>query len=518
MNTLNVTKETQVLAVGAIRWLRNPFVVLCLIVLTGFVAFGWRTTSHKVWQPAEVEIAFWLWQTNLPSITEVHQTLQPFQTRTVFIRAGQFDLNQNRIERIRPAVGQFPSNLTIHLVYNATPEFLNSFESFSETDFARAVQSTFEADCLRAQSDGAQVVGIQLDLDAPTRLLPRYGSLVRAVRQTLPHGTFFSVTGLPTWMNSPAQLRELLKETDFWIPQCYGGKIPQKRTDRIPICSPASVAKSIQKAQSIGHPFWAGLAAYGYALHYNSRGNLQALYGDLDPAQIFSNPNLELVSRETYSLKTPSNWRYEFRPKTDCTIDGITLYSDDFLVLEIPNSQVLRESARLVRQYAGDQLLGICLFRFPGYLDLTTLPGEELSPALSDVPSHPHFTLTAQTIGKKSVIVTVRNTGDVSLLADPDALELEIGYPEGQLQNLTTSDFPQFRFLHVIHMAASDAPPAMVPGSKGRSNLVRLTRGILRPGATASVQIEFSNALPSLPVRLIARTSDGSRFEIQTSQ
>ncbi|HNC44745.1 MAG TPA: hypothetical protein PLU80_11305, partial [Acidobacteriota bacterium] len=107
------------------------------------MAFGWRTVSHKVWQPAEVEIAFWLWQTNLPSTTEVHQTLQPFQTRTVFIRAGQFDLNQNQIERIRPAVGQFPSDVTIHLVYNATPEFLNGFESLSETDFARAVQSTF---------------------------------------------------------------------------------------------------------------------------------------------------------------------------------------------------------------------------------------------------------------------------------------------------------------------------------------------------------------------------------------
>ncbi|MBI4749710.1 MAG: DUF3142 domain-containing protein [Acidobacteria bacterium] len=491
--------------------------VLCLIVLTGFVAFGWHTASHKVWQPAEVEIAFWFWQTNLPPATEVHETLQPFHTRTVFLRAGQFDLNQNRIERIRPAVGQFPSDLNLHLVYNATPALLNTFETLSETDFARAVQSTFETDCRRAQSDGAQVVGIQLDLDAPTRLLPHYGSLVRAVRSTLPHGTFFSVTGLPTWMNSPAQLRKLLNETDFWIPQCYGGKIPQKRTERIPICSPASVARAIQQARSIGHPFWAGLAAYGYALHYNSRGNLQGLYGDLDPTQIISNSNLELVNRETYSVKTSSNWRYEFRPRTDCTIDGITLYSGDSLVLEIPNSQVLRESARLVRQYAGDQLLGICLFRFPGQLDTTMLPGEELNPALSDLPSHPHFTVTMQTVGRKSVIVTVQNTGNISLLADPNALELEIAYPEGQLENLTNSDFPQFRFLHVIQMATPGPPPALVPGSKGRSNLVRLTRGILRPGETASVQIEFSNALPSLPVRLIARTSDGSRFETNTS-
>jgi hypothetical protein len=319
-------------------------------------------------------------------------------------------------------------------------------------------------------------------------------------------------------MNSPVQLRELLKETDFWIPQCYGGKIPQKRTERIPICSPVSVARSIEQAQSIGHPFWAGLAAYGYALHYNSKGNLQRLYGDLDPRQIISNPNLELVSRETYSVKTPSNWRYEFRPRTNCTIDGITLYSGDSLVLEVPNSQVLRESARLVRQYAGDQLLGMCLFRFPGQLDTTTLPGEELSPAISDVPSHPQFTLTTQAVGKKSVVVTIQNTGDVSLLADPDALELEIAYPEGQLKTITNSDFPQFRFLHVIHLAASDAPRALVPGSKRRSNLVRLTKGTLRPGDHAAVQVDFSGAVPpSLPVRLIARTSDGSRFETNTS-
>ena len=50
----------------------------------------------------------------------------------------------------------------------------------------------------RGQSPGAVGVGdrgFQLDLDCPTRRLPRYGELPVAIRQKLPRGTQRSITG-----------------------------------------------------------------------------------------------------------------------------------------------------------------------------------------------------------------------------------------------------------------------------------------------------------------------------------
>jgi len=132
------------------------------------------------------------------------------RARVLFMRAGQFDFGAGHVTRVRAVKGRVPSNVELHLVYNATPALLSEFERVDEAALARAAVETFLADSERASKDGARVAGLQLDFDVPTRLLARYGRVLKTARASLPANTRLSVTGLPTWMSADATLRAML--------------------------------------------------------------------------------------------------------------------------------------------------------------------------------------------------------------------------------------------------------------------------------------------------------------------
>jgi hypothetical protein len=152
------------------------------------------------------------------------------------------------------------------LFYNATPALLAEFERVDEGALARAAVETFLADSGRMAGEGARVAGLQLDvaglqldMDVPTRLLARYGRVLKMARASLPANTRLSVTGLPTWMNAHAPPRETLEAVDFWVPHLYGAEIPSTAERLVPIASPEEVRRA--SARAPGKPFYAGLAA-----------------------------------------------------------------------------------------------------------------------------------------------------------------------------------------------------------------------------------------------------------------
>jgi hypothetical protein len=205
--------------------------------------------NHYFRQPrvlavSEVPIAFWAWRTNAPSEAEINKAFAATNAQTLFLRAGQFDLAKGALQRIRPVSGPLPASVELHLVYNATRPFLRGWEQLEPSTIAASVADTFRADLVRASNDHARVVGLQLDFDAPTRLLPQYATTLQRLRELLPPNIKLSITGLPTWANS-SDLKAMLATVDFWIPQCYGTTIPTHVNQRIPISSPTDVARRI---------------------------------------------------------------------------------------------------------------------------------------------------------------------------------------------------------------------------------------------------------------------------------
>ncbi|MEQ1764385.1 MAG: DUF3142 domain-containing protein [Pyrinomonadaceae bacterium] len=459
-------------------------------------------SSHREWSADEVPISFWAWKTALPETAELRNGEDKAGATKLFVRAGQMDLNDREVRRTRPAKGNLPESVEVHLVYNATRELLRGLESLDAEKLSTALSQTFAADVERFGS--ANIKGIQLDLDYPTRLLPQYERTVVELRTKLPPGTKLSITGLPTWMNS-VEIKPLLAAVDFWTPQLYGAEIPIHIGQPIPISSAREIRRATIAAREMGKPFMAGLAAYGYAIQYDKSGDLVELRGDLDLASVAESESFEIVSQEELGSGA-GNSRKIFRAKRDTVLDGLVFRAGESLVFDSPTMESLREAGRIVRSEAGHELLGICVFRLPTESDSTNLRLREIVDALRDRPATNGFEIKAS-LGDGGVEISAMNSGSASSFAH-EALAIEITVPPGSVRGvLANNGFSGFETL------CSNGSGAPTKCSSLRANVVRLTRNSWRPGDEVSIRLNANWKTATDLTAIIETRSDNSRID-----
>jgi hypothetical protein len=514
---------------------------------------AWRWAhAPRVWKPREVAVAFWSWRAETPTQSEVERASKEARSRVLFMRAGQLDFDAGRrVVRVRAVKGRAPSNVELHLVYNATPALLDAFERIDEGALASVAVETFRADSERATKDGATVAGLQLDIDAPTRLLARYGRVLQMARASLPANTRLSVTGLPTWMNARAPLREMLGAVDFWVPQFYGAEIPSTADARAPIASPEGVRRESARAREVGKPFYAGLAGYGYALVYTPEGRLVELSGDVDPARVASDRNFELVERRAFGPNAGSDaphageWRYVYRAREDAVLGDVLVRAGERIALDVPSGESLRASARGVRETAGDSLLGVCVFRLPTRGDRTTLGLAQVAAALEDRDTEvsARVTLTrarsaeSEEGSTNQLLIEALNDGGVAARYGDGALTLTLRVPRGSLRGVTSLEgFDTFETLcesrvEVIdesnhddsHQSSNDnasqssrddaRPSSLRPCGAARASVVRLGVRAWDIGTVARAGLSFEDEPPaSLPASIVVRRGDGGEW------
>src|SRR5262249_59169469 len=151
-------------------------------------------------------------------------------------------------------------------------------------------------------------------------------------RERLPSGAKLSITGLPTWMES-SELREVLRQVDYWIPQAYGAKIAENDNEFAAITTPDQVATVADGARRLGYPFYIGLPAYTYASLYSVSGKLVGLRGDIAPMELLAGGDFELLRRRPvptaarYSSACAEERiggsRYDFKARADTVIAGL---------------------------------------------------------------------------------------------------------------------------------------------------------------------------------------------------
>ena len=499
----------------------KTLIALTLLMIALCVLLAWGAHSRpREWPAGEVPVVFWSWQSDVPSQVSVQRAIHGVGARSLFLHAGQIDYQRGVVRRIRPVTGALPQGIALHLVYNATRDLLAQFERIDPEALASTICQTYATDLARAGAEGVRISGLQLDIDVPTRLLSRYERLLRMMRSLVPDGTILSITGLPTWMNSSG-LAATLDAVDFWIPQCYGAEIPVRLDHAGPIASQGEVANEIDRARKIGKPFYAGLAAYGYAIHFGRDGRRVQISGSLDPGIVVGNASLELVDHRRFYARegdprASSEWRYVYRARENCTAGELLIRQGEWLMLDLPTSEALRATASAVRRQAGPTLLGICVFRLPTAGDATTLSVEEIADALSDRSPSPAIELSASVIGRDNrpdgtvVEITCSNTGAVSGLLGEDAFRLEVSIGGARLAKLGPNGFDSSGLLF---LPSSLSGEAIVCGA-ARANIVRLAKYRWSPGMTASAILEFA-APPASPISVIVtvRTDESHVLE-----
>lgn len=500
-------------------------VAACLLIIC-LLSIAWQFSAlrhPRAWKTSEVPITFWSWRSENPAQAEVERAMHEAGAQTLFLHAGQIDCTNTTLQRIRPVTGTFPRRITLHLVYNGTRALLANFERLEPDRAATMISETYAKDAARAASDQAQVAGLQLDFDVPTRLLPRYAQMLRLVRAHLPPRARLSITGLPTWIDAP-QIEEVLAAVDFWIPQCYGAGIPDQLQKAIPIASTPAIANTIARVRRLGHPFYAGIPAYGYALLYSQDGALVNLHGNLNPSRVALHPNFELVERRAFGAKTPdddqvqsiSEWRYVYRALSDDVVDGLAVHTNDYLVLDVPVAESFRAYVRAVREEAGESLLGICIFRLPVQDDATTLTIQQIAMALTDSPTLTETNLRLER-GKDSsggaancpncLNVMAVNSGTASALIGADAFVLTLRVPAGSVRGITSIDgFTSFETLCDTDEMGSPRPCGL-----SRANVVRLKTQAWMSGASAQTRINIAGELPDTLNTSVTMKTDEER-------
>lgn len=461
-------------------------VIYASVILAAVSLVSIFIARPHVWAVNEVPVAFWAWRTQSPDTIDVDEAVETARAQVLFLRAGQFDYQDGKLRRVRPLAGSFPRGIKLHLVYNTTRAVIEKLETIDSQTLANEIAATFREDSERARRDGADVKGLQLDVDFPTRLLPAYERTLSAIHPNLQPGTELSITGLPTWMDSP-ELNGVLHNVDFWVPQLYGEEIPKLSSQLIPISSPESITYFVNKARHIGKSFYAGLAAYSVALLYNAAGSLVTLRGDMNPALIFSDPNLELINQRSFGS---AERRYAFRAKAGGVTDGLNVSAGDVLVIDLPSPETLRSAARIVRGLAGRKLLGICVFRLPGADDPAALTFEQVADALNDQDPSPAISVRLkrqpQANNSHAFVLEFKNTGTVSPIIG--SLKVDLVVPAGSFEEIRTGHGVTFQ-----PMCASGPQPC----SERRADLLRLTISFLAPGQTLTTTLLLNRDLPA---------------------
>ena len=497
---------------------RTTFALIGIVVFI-FCFANFYEAKPRLLSVNEVPIAFWAWRVNVPNEADIDAAFTATKAKTLFLRAGQIDFEKGEFKRIQAVKGKFPRALDLHLVYNGTRKFLTEFENLDLENFAKSFAGIYQEDLAQADQDQATIAGIQLDLDVPTRLLPRYAQALTKLKDLLPPNIKLSITGLPTWANS-SDIHSVLSVVDFWIPQCYGTEIPNRITKQIPISSPNNVARIINNIRQLKKPFYAGLSAYSYAILYGKDGSLIELRGDLDPALAAQNKNLELQESANFKGdEANGERRYVYRAKSDFVFDGLIMKAGESLVFDLPSIESLRECARAVRENAGGKLLGICLFRLPNKGDESVLSLTEITTALNDQPSTVATKITLHRDKNQRLNLVAENVGTASALNGEGALTIDVAIPVGSLNEVINRvGFTEYETL--CQMPRQDFAR---PSSQRRANVIRLKTNSWKPGseadATLTLNIETAEKmLVTTTTRINNGHSEQVKKEIQIQE
>ena len=242
------------LPLGLSLWRNTRVVCGAIALMAAAVTIANFHRKPRPWQIHEVPIAFWAWHNQSPTEKAVRAAIEATHARALFLRAGQIDYQDKKLRRIRAVTGSLPTGIDLHLVYNGTRSLLTQLETVNEDELASTIAVAFHEDLSRAELERARIIGLQIDIDVPTRLLLSYEKTLRALRRQLQPGKQLSITGLPTWMQS-SRLPSTLAQVDFWIPQFYGAEIPERVDQIIPISSPQALERFLESARALNKPF-----------------------------------------------------------------------------------------------------------------------------------------------------------------------------------------------------------------------------------------------------------------------
>jgi hypothetical protein len=381
--------------------LKKSIVCVLLLILGAAGALGFET-------------GYWAWQRNEPPSAEEMEELSAQGVRTIYWQVGE--LIENGTTWRWNGRFQLPANAReIRFVP------VVRLESRERTPFSPEANASLFPALAAAAKDRDE---LQIDYDAPDRLLHDYAATLKEIRKLVPR---LSVTALPHWAR-PFAVHELKGAADEMLVMLYDFEPDPKGGEPLPLISPAKIEQYLADWNASGTVWRAGLPVFARVTVMDadnkSRGHVRAWNWD----DVCFNSALEIASPTNLGVTV-------FRAKRDTRVANAAVRSGQLVVTRTPERAALAQAA-VTAPTTNAQ--GMVFFRFP---DSTDPSGWSLR-QLGHLEAAPHLSIK---INPDTGAIELMNTSDADLpfsaTANARGYALQIEAPAAIFRDASVGDF-----------------------------------------------------------------------------
>lgn len=149
--------------------------------------------------------------------------------------------------------------------HHYTPVIRIPLSAFKRPDIQQELERVIRA--VQQSMKPRPLKRIQLDLDCPERLLPRYTELLSLFRQRF-STLDISITALPVHLKH-REFKTLIRHCNSYVLQVHGLEVPKQLTDHAELLNLKTAEQALKRAEYIAHPYFIALPTYAYELNFD---------------------------------------------------------------------------------------------------------------------------------------------------------------------------------------------------------------------------------------------------------
>ncbi|HYJ04628.1 MAG TPA: hypothetical protein VEX43_05810 [Chthoniobacterales bacterium] len=314
------------------------------------------------------ETAFWVWQRSEPLSEKERGELLAQNVRTIYWQIGELEIAgeawrwKARFTRPRSDPGELKFVPVVRL------------ESREKSPFSPASLESLVAALAMVAKETDE---LQLDYDAPDRLLPDYAAALKKIHTLVPR---LSITALPGWSRGSAW-RNFEGSVDELFPMLYDfepdpvveGAAP------LPLVDPEKLERALAEWDQCRIPWRAGLPAFARVTLFDSNGKSRGHIRDWSWDALCFNNSLATLRPTELGVTV-------LKPRSATRVTNTPVKADQLLAMRWPDRAGLR---RVIDRAKKTNARGLVFFRLP---DSTAPSGWSLR-QLAHLEAAPHLVL-----------------------------------------------------------------------------------------------------------------------------
>jgi hypothetical protein len=290
------------------------------------------------------DTAFWVWQRSEPLSDLERAELSAQGVHTIYWQVGEIE-NIGESWRWK---ARFPFPQTSSGELRFVP--VVRLESREKSPFAAvSLDSLLEA--LSPAAKGADE--LQLDYDAPDRLVPEYAAALKKIHALVPR---LSITALPGWSRSPF-LRVLESSVDELLPMLYDFEPDPiaAGADPLPLLSPVKLERALAEWNQCRIAWRAGLPAFARVTLFDPSGKSRGHVREWNWDDLCFNKSLATLRPTTLGVTV-------FQARASTRVTNTPVKADQLLAMRWPDRPGL---TRVIEGAKKTSARGLVFFRLP---------------------------------------------------------------------------------------------------------------------------------------------------------